>query len=345
MMARLSLARAGGSLPLPLPLIAIYALLPLAYALLMLGLGQNPLEVLGAVFHGAFGSAQGLNRTLARATPLLLLSAGLLVAFRAKFWYIGANGAMIVGAIAASGIALYNPDGPGWLFLPLMLLGALLAGAAWGLVPGLLRVGFGAPEIIVSLMLNYVAQRLLEFLAISYWRDPGGRGFPGSATFNPEYWLPRLPGTNLHLGLLFGLLALVGVAILLRRTVLGLEIELLGQGTGLARYVGLPVQRRVLLVAALAGALGGLAGAVQVAGLNYRLEAGVSQDLGYTAILVVSLAALRPWAAGLCSLLVAGLLVGSDALQIQFGLPTALSGLLLWAILYAAIATQAARSG
>jgi simple sugar transport system permease protein len=101
----------------------------------------------------------------------------------------------------------------------------------------------------------------------------------------------------------------------------------------------------VLLVAALAGALAGLAGAVQVAGLNYRLEAGVSQDLGYTAILVVSLAALRPWAAGLCSLLVAGLLVGSDALQIQFGLPTALSGLLLWAILYAAIATQAARSG
>ena len=108
----------------------LYLLLPAGLGLAVIGLvilslGQNPLEVLAAVFNGAFGSVQGLNRTVARATPLLLLSAGLLVAFRARFWYIGANGAMIVGAIAASGIALYNPDGPGWLYLPLMLLGGV----------------------------------------------------------------------------------------------------------------------------------------------------------------------------------------------------------------------------
>ena len=318
----------------------------LAGALVLFGvfvasLGQNPLALLAAVVGGAFGSPQGLNRTIARAIPLLLLSAGLLVAFRARFWNIGMNGGMIMGAITASGVALYNPDGPGWLFLPLMLLSAVAVGTLWALVPGLLRVAFGAPEIIVSLMLNYVAQRIADFLAISYWKDPAGRGFPGTATFNEEYWLPRLADSNVHLGLLFGILALVGVAVLLRRTILGLEISFVGQSLGTARYLGLDVTRTILLVAAISGGMAGLAGACEVAGLNHRLEAGISQDLGYTAILVVSLGMLKPWAAGLCSLLVAGLLVGGDALQIQFGLPSALSGLLLWAILYAAINAQA----
>jgi simple sugar transport system permease protein len=312
-----------------------------AFSLFLLALGQNPLAVLAGVIAGAFGSPQGWNRTIARAIPLLLLSAGLLVAFRAKFWNIGLNGGMIMGAVAASGIALYNPDGPGWLFLPLMILAAAVVGALWALIPGVLRVAFGAPEIIVSLMLNYVAQRIVEFLAISYWKNPEGRGFPGTATFNPEYFLPRLADTNVHLGLLLGLLATLGVAILLGRTVTGLEISFLGQSPGTARYLGLDVGRTLLLVAALSGALAGLAGASEVAGLNHRLEAGISQNLGYTAILVVSLGMLRPWSTALASVLVAGLLVGGDALQVQFGLPSALAGLLLWTILYAVINAQA----
>jgi simple sugar transport system permease protein len=297
--------------------------------------------VLVGVVQGAFGSPQALNRTIARTIPLLLLSAGLVLAFRARFWYIGMNGAMIVGAIIASGLALYNPEGPGWVILPLMVVGGALAGAAWALVPAVLRVGFGASEIITSLMLNYVAQRILEFLAISYWKNPEGRGFPGTATFEPAFWLPRIEGTNVHLGLLAGLLGLAAVALLLGRTVFGLEISFLGQSPGTAQYLGLNAGRTVLIVAAVCGALAGLAGVGEVAGLNHRLEAGIAQNLGYTAILVVSLATLKPWATGLCSLLVAGLLVGGDALQIQFGLPSALSGLLLWAILYAAIIAQA----
>jgi simple sugar transport system permease protein len=123
--------------------------------------------------------------------------------------------------------------------------------------------------------------------------------------------------------------------------VTGLEISFLGQSPGTANYLGLNVTRTLLLVAALSGALAGLAGACEVAGLNHRLEAGISQNLGYTAILVVSLGLLRPWATALASVFVAGLLVGGDALQIQFGLPSALSGLLLWAILYAVINAQA----
>ena len=303
-------------------------------------LGQNPLGVLQAVVLGAFGSSVALNRTLARAIPLLLLSEGLILAFRARFWNIGLNGGMFMGAIAASGIALYNPTAPGWLILPLMLVAAVGAGLAWSLIPGVMRLAFGAPEIIVSLMLNYVAARIGDFLVFSYWKDPNGRGFPGTATFNSEFWLPRWPDTNAHLGLVFGLLAVVGVWLLMTRTIWGLEIDLVGQGPQAARYLGLSTNRVILLVSAVSGGLAGLAGAGEVAGLNHRLEAGITQDLGYTAILVVSLGLLRPWFTALCAVLVAALLSGGVQLQVQFSLPTAMAGVQLWAILYGIINAQ-----
>ncbi len=312
----------------------------LVFAAFVLILGQNPVEVLQAVVGGAFGSTNALNRTIAKAIPLLLLSSGLLLAFRARFWNIGLNGGMYLGAIAASGIALYYPTAPGWLIVPAMLFGAVTAGAVWSLIPGVMRLAFGAPEIIVSLLLNYVAARIGDFLVFSYWKDPNGRGFPGTATFNSEFWLPRLGDSNVHLGLAFGLLAVVAVWLLLRYTVFGLEIDLVGQGPLAARYLGLNTSRVILLVSLVSGGLAGLAGAGEVAGLNHRLEAGITQDLGYTAILVVALGLLRPWFTAVCAVLVAALLSGGTQLQVQFGLPAAIAGVLLWAILYGVLNAQ-----
>jgi ABC-type uncharacterized transport system permease subunit len=312
----------------------------LVFVLFVLALGRNPVEVVLAVLLGSFGSPIGLNRTIARTIPLLLLSAGLLLAFRARFWNIGLNGAMYIGAIAASGVALYNPTAPGWLIGPAMLVAAVLAGALWSLIPGVLRVTFGASEIIVSLMLNYVAARIGDFLVISYWKDPAGRGFPGTATFMEEFWLPRLPGTNVHLGLLFGLVAIAAAWLVLTRTVWGMRIDIVGQGPRAAQYLGISGGWVILLVAAVSGGLAGLAGAGEVAGLNHRLEAGVTQDLGYTAILVVSLGLLKPWLSAVCAVVVAALLVGGTQLQLQFGLPSAIAGVLLWAILYGVINAQ-----
>src|SRR6266545_5026401 len=316
-----------------------------AFSAFIVILGQNPVDILQAVIGGAFGSPVALNRTLARTIPLLLLSSGLILAFRARFWNIGLNGGMFMGAIASSGIALYNPTAPGWLIVPLMLIAAVGAGIVWSLIPGVMRVRFGAPEIIVSLLLNYIALRINDFLVFSYWKDPNGRGFPGSATFNEDFWLPRIADTNVHLGLAFGLLAVVGVWLLLSRTVWGLEIDLVGQGPQTARYLGLKTTRVIVFVSLVSGALAGLAGASEVAGLNHRLESGITQDLGYTAILVASLGLLRPAGAALCSFLVAGLLVGGDQLQIRFGLPSALSGVMLWALLYGLINAQALSRG
>ncbi|HEY3062247.1 MAG TPA: ABC transporter permease [Chloroflexota bacterium] len=310
------------------------------FSIFVVVLGQNPREILQAVIGGAFGSPVALNRTLARTIPLLLLSSGLILAFRARFWNIGLNGAMFMGAIASSGIALYNPTAPGWLILPCMLLSAVAGGVVWSLIPGIMRVRFGAPEIIVSLLLNYVALRINDFLVFSYWKDPNGRGFPGSATFNEDFWLPRFADTNVHLGLLFGLVAVTTVWLLMSRTVWGLEIDLVGQGPRAASYLGLNTSRVILLVSAVSGGLAGLAGAGEVAGLNHRLEAGITQDLGYTAILVVSLGLLRPWFSALCAVVVAALLSGGTQLQVQFALPAAIAGVLLWAILYGVINAQ-----
>jgi general nucleoside transport system permease protein len=310
------------------------------FSVFVLLLGENPASVLQSVLVGAFGSSIAVNRTLARAIPLLLLSAGLILAFRARFWNIGLNGGMFMGAIAASGIALYNPTAPGWLIVPLMLLGAVAAGVVWSLIPGLMRIAFGAPEIIVSLLLNYVASRIADFLVFSYWKDPAGRGFPGTAIISEDFWLPRLPGTNVHLGLVFALLAVVGVWILLKRTVWGMEIDFVGQGPRAASYLGLNTGRVVVMVSAISGGLAGLAGASEVAGLNHRLEAGITQEMGYTAILVVSLGLLRPWFTAVCAALVGALLVGGTQLQVQFGLPAAMAGVLLWAMLYGVINAQ-----
>ena len=224
--------------------------------------------------------------------------------------------------------------------MPLMSVAAVAAGMAWALIPGLMRLSFGAPEIIVSLLLNYVAARIADFLVFSYWKDPNGRGFPGTAFLNQDFWYPRIAGTNIHLGALFGILAVVGVWILMSRTVLGLQIDFVGQGPRAARYLGLNAGWVILFVSIASGALAGLAGAGEVMGLNHRLEAGVTQDLGFTAILVAALGLLRPWFTAACAVLVAALLVGGSQLQVQFGLPSAIAGVLLWAILYGVINAQ-----
>ncbi|MBU6288433.1 MAG: ABC transporter permease [Chloroflexi bacterium] len=334
----------------------------------VVALGKDPLAVVAATMRGAFGTPLGLSRTVGRAIPLLLLSAGLIPAFRARFWNIGLNGSMLMGAVAATGIALYVPMGSAVATSLAMVAGAIAAGAAWALIPGILRLRFGTPEIIVSLLMNYVAQRIVDYLVFSAWKNPAGRGFPGTATFDQALWLARWDATkatlpawlplpdgvgpplqawlrawgnsNIHTGLAVALVAVVGMAVLMNRSTWGLRIDVAGQGSRAARYLGISTGSVVVLVSILGGGLAGIAGWSEVAGLNHRLEAGISQELGYTAILVVALGALRPGLTAVAAVLVAGLIVGGSSLQVSFGLPVAMAGVLLWAILYGVINGQ-----
>lgn len=297
--------------------------------------GENPLTVYLAMLSGALGSWNGVAETLVKTTPLLLAGLGVAVAFRMQLWNIGAEGQLYLGAIFATWMALYlAPGAPGWLLVPLMIVAGMIGGGLWGLIPGALRAYFGASEIITSLMLNYVAILFADYLIHGPWRDPQAFGFPGTPQFPDAAWLPQWGTTRVHLGLLFGLVAALLLWLLLRRTRWGYEISVMGENPRAALYAGMPMTRTILLVMALSGALAGLAGMSEVAGIGHQLQRSLSPGYGYSAIIVAWLARLHPFGAVLVAFFLAALTVGGDQLQMSIGLPAAIAPMLQGTILF-----------
>ncbi len=316
------------------PVVSV-ALALLVGGLVLLASGEDPVAVYRAMLSGAFGSRNSLAETLVKTIPLLLTGLGVGIAFRMQLWNIGAEGQLYLGAIAATGIALYVlPDAPGPVVIPAMVLAGLTGGAAWGLVPGFLRARLNVNEIITSLMLNYVAVLLADQLVHGPWRNPIGFGFPGTVQFPDAAWLPRWGTTRVHLGLVFGLLAAVLVWVVLRRTRWGYEIAVTGENERAARYAGMATARNILLVMAFSGALAGLAGMSEVAGIGHQLQRNLSPGYGYTAIIVAWLGRLHPAGITLVAFLLAGLLVGGDQIQMTMGLPSAIAPMLQGTILF-----------
>ena len=297
--------------------------------------GENPFAVYGAMVRGALGDRNGVAETLVKTIPLLLTGLGVAVAFRMQLWNIGAEGQLYLGAIAATGTALFLfPDTPAAVLIPAMVVAGLIGGGTWGLVPGALRAYLGANEIITSLMLNYVAILFSEYLVHGPWRNPVGFGFPGTPPLPDAASLPRWDTTRVHLGLLFGLVAAGALWITLRRTRWGYEVGVMGENPRAARYAGMPTRRTTLAVMALSGALAGLAGMSEVAGIGHQLQRNLSPGYGYTAIIVAWLGRLHPLAIIVVAFLLAALLVGGDQLQATTGLPAAIAPMLQGTILF-----------
>jgi ABC-type uncharacterized transport system permease subunit len=329
------------------PILSILLALAACGVLLLL-VGVNPLTTYRAMVEGAFGSAYAVSETLVRATPLMLTGLAVSVAFRMLFWNIGAEGQLAMGAFAASGVALFVPQvAPGisaWALLPLMLIAGFIGGALWGLIPAMLKAFLSVNEIITSLMLNYVAVLWIQYLYYGPWRDPQGYGFPGTAEFAKIAWLPRLRDTawlpdlfstgRLHWGLALAIVAAFLVWLIMDRTRWGYEIKMIGENPRAARYAGISIVRNILLVMVLSGGLAGLAGFVQVAGISHRLQQGIVVGDGYTAIIIAWLARLNPFGVLIVAVLMAGLFVGGDQIQITMGLPAAVAGVLQGAILF-----------
>jgi simple sugar transport system permease protein len=303
-------------------------------ALILIVFGINPLEAYQVMLKGSLGSGYALSETLVKAIPLMLTGLGVSIAFRMLFWNIGAEGQLAMGGIAAAFVALFLSDYvPGFLLIPLMMILAILAGAMWGLIPAALKATIGVNEILTTLMMNYIAILLVEYLYLGPWRDPEGYGFPGTAQFPQAAWLPRLTG-RVHIGILFAILAAVLVWFILARTRWGYEIRVIGENPRAARYAGMSIARNIVLVMLLSGGLAGLAGMAEVSGIAHRLYQGLTVGHGYTAIIVAWLAALNPWGVLLVAFLMAALLVGGDQMQIALGLPAAVAGVLQGAILF-----------
>lgn len=319
----------------------------LAGALLLALLGANPLTTYRAMLVGALGDRYALSETLVKATPLMLTGLAVALAFRMRFWNIGAEGQLAMGGFAAAGIALFGPSALPWvplaLWLPLVVLGGFGMGALWGLLPAILKAYLEVNEIIITLMLNYIAIAWIEYLFYGPWKNPAGFGFPGTAPLPDFTWLPRLTG-RVHIGLLFALVAAGLLWFLLSRTRWGYEVRLLGENPQAARYAGISVAHTTLGVMFVSGGLAGLAGMAEVAGIAHSLQQGLTLGYGFTAIIVAWLARLNPWGVLLVAFALAVLLVGGDQIQLSMGLPASvalvLQGVLFFFVLGGDIFTQ-----
>jgi len=304
--------------------------------MLLLAAGANPIETYKAMFDGAFGSDYARSETLVKAVPLMLTGLAVSIAFRMLFWNIGAEGQLAMGAIATGWVPLFalnDKDLPSWVLLIVMGVMAFAAGALWGLIPAALKAFLQVNEIITSLMLNYVAILMLDYLYTGPWKDKEGYGFPGTANFEDIAALPRLTG-RLHAGLIIAIVAAVLVWLVLARTRWGYEIRVIGENPQAARYAGINLTRNFLLVMIVSGGLAALAGYGQVAGISHRLQKGITVGDGFTAIIVAWLAKLHPIGVIIVAVLMAALTVGGDQITITMRLPAAIAGVLQGAILF-----------
>lgn len=306
-----------------------------AGGLFMLCIGQNPFAVYKTMVQGSLQNAMVIRSTVKIAIPLLITSLGVTFAFKMKFWNIGAEGQLIIGAVAATYFALYCSNWPHWLLMLACFLAGMIGGGLWGLIPALFKVQFGTNETLLTLMLNYVALYIVDFLRQGPWRDPEGRGFPRIATFSDNAMLDRFMGV--HLGWVIGLALMVFTFVYLNYTKRGYEISVVGESTATARYAGINVKKVVLTTMFLSGAVAGIAGMAQVTGTDQTLSTGVAGGVGFTAIIVSWLAQLNPIVILLVTIFFSILEKGSGVIQSTFGISTyaadVLQGIILFFIL------------
>jgi simple sugar transport system permease protein len=275
---------------------------------------------------GALGSRYGVEQTLIKAIPLMLTGLGVALAFAMGLWNVGAEGQLAVGAIFASALALHAAALPPTVVIPALLLLGAVGGAAWALIPGVLRAYAGVNEIISTLMLNYIGLLWVDFLVFGRWADPGAFSFPYSRAFPDSARFPAVAG-DVHAGLIVAVLAAAGLALVMSRTRWGYEIRAIGAGPATARYLGMPVKGNIVLVMGISGALAGLAGVGEVSGVIHRIQQGLSPGYGFTAIIVAWVAQLQPWAVVVVAILFAALLNGGFVIQTT-GVPAAIAYML-----------------
>lgn len=305
-------------------------------ALLVSLSGHDPLLAYAALYRGAFGSLNAVSGTINKAVPIGLCALGIAFAYKAKLWNIGAEGQLYFGAFAATGVGLFLPAGVSSLIsIPAVLVAGIVGGALWALIPAILRAYLTVNEILSTLMLNYVAILWVNFLVTGPWSDKTTFSFPYSPPIVQSAQFGKLY-VGIHAGILIFLAAVAAMILLDRGSRLGYELRVTGDAPRAALYAGIASGPLTVAALTIAGALAGLAGAIEIAGSTTRLQAGLSPGYGFMAILVASLAGGRPVAIVVCALLYAGLLNGGFALQVS-GIPPAIStilqALLLLAIL------------
>lgn len=303
------------------PFIALFLTL-VSGAILFAFLGKPPLSALYTYFVDPLTEVWQIHELAIKAAPLIMIAVGLAVCYRSNNWNIGAEGQFIAGGIAGSLLPILLPEYQNWTVLPLMLIMGFLGGAAYGSVPAILKTRFNTNEILTSLMLVYVAQLFLDWLARGYLRDPNGKNFPGSILFPDAARLPEiLPSQgSANYGFIFALIAAAGAWFMMRYTLKGFEIKVLGNSPRAGRFAGFSSSRMVFFAFLLSGGLAGLAGICEVSGAIGQLRETISPGYGFTAIIVAFLGRLNPLGVIASGLVLALTYLGGEGAQMSLGI-------------------------
>jgi simple sugar transport system permease protein len=322
------------------PLLALLLTLVAGFAMFSF-MGIEAVEALYAFFILPVSDSYGISELLVKAIPLVLIGIGLSIGFKANVWNIGAEGQLVMGAVAAGGLAIFNHDSEAEWILPAMMLLGVLGGMAWAAIPALLKTRFNANEILTSLMLTYVAALFLSYLVHGPWRDPDGFNFPESRMFGEAAILPiLLEDSRLHIGLLIMLFVVAAAWVLLSRTLIGFQVRVVGAAPKAARFAGFHQNRLVWFSLLLAGGLAGLAGMIEVSGPIGQLVPQVSPGYGFTAIIVAFVGRLHPLGVTIAGLLLALSYLGGETLQIEMSLPQAVTGVFQGMLLFFLLASD-----
>jgi simple sugar transport system permease protein len=313
----------GSFLAMALALVA--GLVAIGFIFLLCGV--NPFFAFKKIFSGSFGSLYGFKETITKAIPLILIGGGLALAFKAKFWNIGAESQLLMGAIFGTWVGLnWGPSLPSVVIVPVMFFAGFLGGALWGLIPAVLKLRFAINEVISTLMLNYICAEFLTLLIVGPWKSPKKFGFPYTDDLPESAILSLFPGSRIHLAtLILAVVAAVVLTVMIYKTRFGYEVRVIGENPDAAKYAGIDFSRTTVLVMAVSGGMAGLAGVGEVAGIHHYLSYpdSISSGYGFTAIIVAWLAKLNPFYVIFSGIFFAGILVGGDAIQISLGLPAA----------------------
>jgi len=320
----------------PILALAITVLIGIGIFMLM---GKDPVKGLLVFFWEPIKSGYALSELAVKATPLLLIALGLAVCFRSNVWNIGAEGQFVIGAVTAGGVALLAEKTTGPWIIPLILIGGILGGMLWAGIVALLRDRFNANEILVSLMLVYVADLVLSYLVYGPWKDPNGYNFPQSKTFEKVTQIPRLfDGTRVNIGLLIALFGVIGMWIYMFRTYMGYQLQVGGLAPAAAKYAGFSSRRALWTALMVSGGMAGLAGGLEVAGPIGQLTPYVPAGYGFAAIIVAFVGRLHPVGIVFSAILMSMFYIGGELAQSRLGLSKSLTGVFQGLLLFTLLA-------
>jgi len=328
----------GGLQALMIRVSSVLAALLLA-GLIMAAMGYDPIAAFLAIVKGSFGSAYGLTNTVTVAIPLLILALGLSISFSMRFWNIGGEGQLVIGAIFATYVSHHLPENTSTpVYLAAMMAAAMTGGALYALIPGLFRAFSGTNETLFTLMLNYVAIKIAVFLRLELWKDPAAKGFPHIKAIPDAAHLPKVFGV--HAGWIIALVCTAFVFVFLKYTKRGYETRVVGESERTAHYAGINVRKVLVSGVLLSGAIVGLAGFVKLSGASFMLSESIGGGNGFSAVIIAWLAQLNAPVMLLVSLLFAAMEQGAMSMELSLSIPVSVSDIIKGLILFTALASE-----